>query len=179
VIKVHVQFSSGGRIYWTSAIQNPRALELLQEVLQRTGWRYDAYDDAGHAYVADGCLAIARATGTGPLPMSWGPAGKLLYCCQVAELPKATGKPFFVNDDFKIAGSCDDDEPRELRGPLPEEVAAHTPLITSLDVHGAPNRAIAHQPTISIQPLLSTESWLDRLLRWALGAPRGMEASDA
>lgn len=185
MINVRVQLRSEKRIFWTSPIHNPRALALLLTAMRRRGIATDVYDDASHAYVADGCFAIAAAE-CRIEEMSWGPGNRPIYRCDVAEMPTAVGS---LGPDPAPAHAANADEPtpRDLAGPLPAEVAAHSPwpashvqtaappLITAFDVHGCPDRprsSTPPQPAL-IQPLLSPPTWLDRLLAWLTGTPRG------
>lgn len=178
MINVRLQVFLNDREFWSSAIHNPTALRELTGSLSRGGIKHAVFDDFGHANIADGCLAVANKLGgpDGPVPFQWGHNRQ--FCCLMAPVPKATGKLSWEN--------CHAD-PRELSGPLPEEVAGHTPCaccdadvanitITAFDVHGAPDRPTASPtaaPVVTVQPLLRRATLLERIMQMITGCPRG------
>jgi hypothetical protein len=182
MINVRVRIWRDDKELWTSAIRDPQALASLLPHLQRCGIKSSVYDDFGHSNVADGCLAIAERSHT----LHWYTWGKgNCYGCWLAPVPRAEGKLSWEN--------CQAD-PRELTGPLPEEVAEHTPCaccdadmapsnvmpvspavhsITAFDVHGMPERPTPPPAAVTVQPQLSPPTWWDRVLQLITGTTRG------
>lgn len=171
------------REYYSSAIRDPAALLALGVQLHRSGVRYTVWDDFGHANIADGCLAVAERLGgeRGPIEYTWGPNRR--YCCRFAPVPRAHGKLNWEG----IGGETD----RELSGPLPEEVAAHTPCacceadyqiqLTPFDVHGSPVRPAqpaASTKVVTVRPLLRPTTWLERIVQLILGCSPGEAVRD-
>jgi len=177
MINVRLRVILQGREFWSSPLRNHTALRELTGALSRGGIKHAVYDDFGHANIADCCLAVAERAGgpDGPVPFQWG--DKRQYCCLMAPLPVAAGKLSWDNSP---------PEPRELAGPLPEEVAGHTPCacceadyqikITPFDVHGAPTR---QQPpatapaVVTVQPLLRRPTLLERIIQLIVGCEQG------
>lgn len=169
MINVRLRLFHHGREFWSSPIRNKAALDELTGSLSRGGIQHSVYDDFGHANIADCCLAVANRLGgcDSPTPMIWGSTGQ--FCCLIAPLPKALGKLSWEN--------CHAD-PRELAGPLPEEVAQHTPCacceadmqITAVDVHGSPDRSPA---MVTVQPMLARPTWWERIMQALTGSRRG------
>lgn len=165
MINVRLQIWRDAQEYWTSAIRDPKALTTLVPHLLRCGVKHAVWDDFGHANIADGCLAIAARNGT-LIAYAWGPNYR--YCCDLAPLPRAAGKL-----------SWDGIEPRELSGPLAEEVAQHTPCdccdaditIRPFDVHGAPERPTGS--VVAVQPLLRRPTLLERIIQLIVGCGQG------
>lgn len=175
MINVRVQIWRDAKEFWSSAIRDPQALESLKYTLAKCGLRHAVWDDFGRANVADGCLAIAERVG-GIIEYTWGPGHR--YCCRLAPVPRAEGKLSWDG------GECV--TPRDLAGPLPEEVAGHTPCacceadyqitITPFDVHGAPCRSApppAAATVTTIQPLLRRPTLLERIIQLIVGCEQG------
>jgi hypothetical protein len=202
-IDVRCRLTSGRRVFWTAAIRNPQALAALKRFYVRSGWTVEVFDDAGNLAIADACLDIGEGRVTVPFGRSPGAAE---YCVDIARLPTAVGEWQGSGVRSQEAGvrrqeseesakctACDCDA-RDLRGPTPDELAQHTPgisttsngyTITPFDVHGGgiyqqkqaksakDSASLPLLPSVQNPPVLPRKSWLARLVDWLTRAEHG------
>jgi hypothetical protein len=117
MIDVRLEIEADEATFVTGPIRNQRALDALLVARGRLPeGRLQVHDDAAHHASSDAALEAARRERTLSL-LIWG--GRRQYCCEIAPLsrPAGTALP-------RARGH--EPEPRELRGPTQEEIAAHT-----------------------------------------------------
>lgn len=92
MIDVRVRFTDPDGTWWTSAIRNAAALDLLTRTLNQRAQPFDVFDDEAHAAIADACFQAAEIKGCGGARawMSWGvgeDSAQHRFCCAIALEP--------------------------------------------------------------------------------------------
>lgn len=177
MISVRARLTFKWGVFWTSPIRNPKALAWLKRALRDQRVGCEVFDDVEHSFIADGCFEIAKQNGRGIAEFRWGAGGNPLYCCDLAEMPKATGlldQQIEAARKRKVAKVPACDEPRELRGPTIDDVAQHTPIV-SLVEHGGGHKGKPASADFYEKLAARRVGWIDRLIAWVTGAPKGSE----